>query len=66
MALSAPEEVQVGYQEEIILRKSSEALAQAAQGGGQVTIPEGVQEMQRYDTEGHVQWAWWGWDDGCS
>ena len=27
-----------------LLRKSGEAVAQAAQGGGGVTIPEGVQE----------------------
>ena len=31
---------------------SVEALAQAAQGGGGVTIPGGVQEMWRCGTEG--------------
>jgi len=35
--------IQVGYYEKI-LQKSSEAVAQAAQGGGGVTIPGGVQE----------------------
>ena len=51
--LVVPEEVQVGYQEKLILRKSSEVLAQAAQVGGGVTIPEGVQEVWRCGTEGH-------------
>ena len=45
-------EVQVGYQEKS-LRKSSWALAQAAQGGGGVTVPGGVQEPWRYGTERH-------------
>jgi len=35
------------------LRKSSNALAQAAQGGGAVTIPGGVQEKDRCCTDGH-------------
>jgi len=48
-----PEEVQVGYQEKFLLRRRGEALAQAAQGGGGVTILEGVQEMWRCSTEGH-------------
>ena len=39
-----PEEVRVGYKTKFLLRKSGEAVAQAAQGGGGVTIPEGVQE----------------------
>ena len=39
------------------LRKSGEALAQAAQGGGGgVTIPGGVQELWRCGTEGHGLW----------
>ena len=42
----------------ILLRKSGE---QAAQGGGGVTIPAGVQEPRGCGTEGHGQWAWWGW-----
>jgi len=32
-----------------------------AQGGGRVTIPGGVQEPLRCDTEGRGLWAWWGW-----
>jgi len=39
--------------EEIILRKSDNALEQAAQGGGGDTIPGGVQELHRCGTEGH-------------
>ena len=35
-------EVQVGYQETLFLQKSGNAWAQDAQGGGGVTIPEGV------------------------
>jgi len=31
---------------------SGEAVAQAAQGGGGVTIPGGVQELSRCGTEG--------------
>jgi len=34
-------------------RKSGEALAQAAQEGGGVTIPGGVQEEDRCGTEGY-------------
>jgi len=34
-----------------------------AQGGGEVTIPGGVQEMWRRGTEGCGQWAWRGWMD---
>ena len=33
---------------------SGEALAQAAQGSGGVTVPGGVQETQRCGTEGRV------------
>jgi len=36
-----------------ILRKSDEALAQDAEGGGGVTVPGGVQEPCRYGTEVH-------------
>ena len=35
-------------------------MAQAAQGGGEVTVPGGVQEPRRCGTERHGQWAWWG------
>lgn len=39
-----PDEVQIVYWEKFHLRKSGIALEQAAQGGGGVTIPGGVQE----------------------
>jgi len=43
-----------GYlMEKIILRKSQEALEQAAQGGGRVTIPGCVQEKGRCGREVH-------------
>jgi len=45
--------VQVGYEEEFLLRESSEAVAQAAQGGGGVTVPGGVQELCGCGTELH-------------
>ena len=48
-----PGDVQVGYQETFLLKKSDDALAQAAQGGGGVTIPEDIQETWRCGTEGH-------------
>jgi len=48
-------EIQVGYQEELILQKSSEAVAQAAQGGGAVTVHGGVQEPCGCGTEGRGQ-----------
>jgi len=32
----------------------------AAQGGGAVTVPGGVQEACRRGTEGPGQQAWWG------
>ena len=50
---AAPGEVQVGYYEEFLLRKSDEALEEAAQGSGGVTIPGGVHEKGRCGTEGH-------------
>jgi len=46
-------EVQVGHQGKFLLRKSGEALIQAAQGGGGVTIPGSVQVKGRCGTEGH-------------
>ena len=48
-----------GYQEKFVLRQCGEALAQAAQGGGGVTVPGGVQELWRCGTEERGQWAWW-------
>ena len=44
MALNCTGDVQVGYEEKILLRKSGAAVAQAAQGGGGVTVPGGVPE----------------------
>ena len=41
-------------------QRSSEAVAQAAQGGGGVTVPGGVPEPCGCGTEGHGQWAWCG------
>ncbi len=39
--------------ETLKLRKSGNALEQAAQGGGGVTVPGGVQEMCRCGIEEH-------------
>ena len=36
-------------------------MAQAARGGGGVTVPGGVPELWRCGTEGRGQWACWGW-----
>ena len=51
-------EVKVGYYKQFLLRKSSEALEWAAQGGGGIAIPRGVPEPWRCGTEGRGQWAW--------
>ena len=56
----APREVQVGYEEKV-LQKSGAAVARAAQGGGGVTVPGGVQEPCGCGTEGC---GWWGCADG--
>ena len=45
-------EDQAGYWENL-LQMSGEAVAQAAQGAGGVTIPGGVQETCICGTEGH-------------
>lgn len=58
VASSCTGEVQVGYEEKFLLRKRCEALEQAAQEGGAVTIPEGIQEKGVCGTEEHAQW--WG------
>ncbi len=52
-ALYGIREVQVGNKEIFLLRMNGEALEQAAQGGGGVTILGGFQETCRYGTEGH-------------
>ena len=49
-----PGEVQVEYHEEFLLRKSGAAVAQAAQGGGAVTVPGGVSEPCGCGTEDMV------------
>ena len=43
--------VPAGYQGQFLLRKSGGALAQAAQGGGGVTVPGGVQGKGGCSTE---------------
>jgi len=58
------QQVQVGYWETFLLWKSGDALAQAAQGGGGVTIPGGVHGPRRCGTEVYGQWARWGGVDG--
>ena len=47
-----PREVQVGYQEKL-LQKSGQALEQAAQVGGGITVPGGIQEKNRFVMQGH-------------
>jgi len=64
MALNCTGDVQVGYEEKFLLRKSGAAVSQAAQGGGGVTVPGGVPELCGCGTEGHGQWARWGWAGG--
>ena len=49
------------FTEKFLFRKSGQALTQAAQGGGGVTVPGGVQETWRCVTERHGQWSCWGW-----
>ena len=41
--------------------ESGAAVAQAAQGGGAVAAPGGVQDPCGCGTEGRGQWGWWGW-----
>ena len=43
--------MQVGYEKRFPLRKSGAAVAQAAQGGGGVTVPGGVPEPCGCGTE---------------
>ena len=54
-------EFRLGIRKKFLLRLSGEALAQAARGGGAVTIHRGVEELWRCGTEGRSEWAWWGW-----
>lgn len=48
-----PGEIQVGCSKKFLLSKSDEALEQASQGGGEVTVLEGFQEKSNCGTEGH-------------
>ena len=48
-----PGEIQVGRYEILLLQESDQALKQAAQGDGGVTIPRVVQEAFRCCSEGH-------------
>lgn len=50
-----PLKFRLDIKKKILLRENGEALAQAAQGGGGVTIPVGVPEPWRRGTEGHGQ-----------
>lgn len=50
---------QISCQEEFLHGKNSQALEQAAQEGGEVTVPGGVQESCGCVTEGRGQWAQW-------
>lgn len=52
MAQVAAGEVWIGYKEKFLHRMSGAAVAQAAQGGGGVTVPGGVQETFTCGTEG--------------
>ena len=49
---------QMGYEEEFLLQKSGEAVAQAAQGGGAVTVHGGVQDPCGCGTEGRGLVVW--------
>jgi len=48
-----PGEIPVEYWEKFLLRKSGEALKQAARGSGEATVLGGVQETWRCGTEEH-------------
>jgi len=48
-----PGEVQAGYLENLPQQKSGQIIEQTAWGSGGVTIPGGVQELQRCGTEGY-------------
>jgi len=55
---------QTAYWEKFLLRKSGEAVAQAARGGGAVPVPGGIQELCGCGTEGDGQWEWWSFTGG--
>ena len=50
MALNGTREVQVGYQEKFLLRKSGQTLAQVAQRSVRVTVSEGFQGKGHFRT----------------
>ena len=53
MASSCPMEIQTGCQEILLFQKSGQTLEWAAQGGGGVTDPGGVQGTFGCRVEGH-------------
>jgi len=57
-------EVKAGNKERFLPRISGEALEQAVQGGGGVTIPGCVQEKGKCGTEGHGPLQSLAWVDG--
>jgi len=54
-----PGKVHAGYEEKSVLRKSGDALAQAAQAADGIIVLGGVQEPWRCGTEGRGWWARW-------
>lgn len=50
----APEEIQVGYKEQFLSHKGCQALEQALQESGGVSIPGGREKMYRCAAEGLV------------
>ena len=52
MALSCTRGYSGWILEKFLHRKNGEAVAQAARGGGGVTVPGGVQELWKCSTEG--------------
>lgn len=66
--LKLPREDQVGYQENFILRKSGDALEQAAHGGDGVILghPGDVQEQHGCGTERHGLERLQAWVDGLT
>lgn len=49
----APEEIQIVYQEKLLFQNSGQALKEAAQGGGGITVPGNAQKLYGCGTEGY-------------
>ena len=64
MAFIHAGEVQVGYQEVFLLRKSGEALTRAAQGRDGLTSKEVFKSCVDVALRERGQWARRGWADG--